>query len=117
VGFVPASGSVGLSDEGGASSGMMVLFVKQVHLQKDVGAGSPSAEWGALEWVGRGSQAARESERKERKSSMYCHTGRCRVIVHAYLVVMDVSRDGAVRFMVHIDVHMLRGKLRSAKQG
>lgn len=36
--FEDVEGAVGLSAEGGASRGMMVLLVLQVHLQKDVGA-------------------------------------------------------------------------------
>ena len=38
-------GAVGLSAEGGASRGMIVLLVKQVHLQKDVGAIDRVSRW------------------------------------------------------------------------
>jgi len=52
---------------GESSRGMMVLLVKQVHLQKDVG------------------EAASATERNVRKSSTYCHTDLRAIVLFALL--------------------------------
>jgi len=62
----------------------MVLLLKQVHLQKDVGA----LRWAVGQWFllndcildkGEDLQAAREMERKVRKRKIYCQCGRAMV--------------------------------------
>lgn len=65
----PGSGSVGTVVESGASRGIMVEFVKQVHLQKEVGA-RLDVSWtlGCGREAYEGLQAARATERKVRKS-------------------------------------------------
>ena len=92
------------SDVGVEERGIMVLLEKQVHLQKDVGAGWALARcqiWMVLMYI----QAARDNERKERKRRRCFQFSRAIVDVRCYsdlyiVVTCDTNNPSTSRLGV-----------------